>query len=257
VVVGLGLHDELSGEIFAAVKTAARHGYYVRLPSKGAALLREKDAVRLGAEVEPWVKPADRIVSQFAQKNGGIYDPDRHQRELEELSQASSGDRQPTPAERVRANVRRLERLERYRLAKHLADGRWQVPADLLSQLESRERTHPQHRIHFDKIGGPAREPARPRTPDVASEREALGRALSKDLRLTYVAEPAAFRGHVMACAPTPAGREFVQVVDYRRGQFTLMPKTPDAERATGRTVQLSRDREGRLVLQLDRGISR
>jgi hypothetical protein len=252
----MGLHDELSGDLFAAVKTAARQGYYVRLSSEAAGVLREKDAVRIGIEVEPWVKPADRIVSQFAQKNGGIYDPDRHQRELESLPQASD-DRQPAPAERVKANVRRLERLERYRLVKRMADERWQIPADLLRQLESRERTHPQQRIRFDKIGGPAREPARSPAPEVASEREALGRALSKELRLTYVAEPAAFHGHVMACAPTPAGREFVQVVNYRTGQFTLMPKTPDAERATGRSVQLSRDREGRLVLQLDRGLSR
>ena len=62
-----------------------------------------------------------------------------------------------------------------------------------------------------------------------------------------------------MACAPTPAGREFVQVVNYRTGQFTLMPKTAEAERARtlGRPVHLARDREGRLSLQLDRGISR
>jgi hypothetical protein len=259
VVVGLGLHDELTGDLFAAVKTAARQGYYVRLSSEAAGILQEKDAVRLGVEVEPWVKPADRIVSQFAQKNGGIYDPARHQRELEGLRQAPSGDRQPTPAERVRANERRLERLERYRLANRLADGRWQVPADLLSQLESRERTHPQQRLRFDKIDGPAREPARPRTPDVASEREALGRALSTQLRLAYVPEPPAFRGHVMACPPTPSGREYVPIVDYRTGQFTLMPKTAEAERARalGRPVHLARDREGRLSLQLDRGISR
>jgi type IV secretory pathway VirD2 relaxase len=259
VVVGIGLHDELSGDLFAAVKTAARQGYYVRLSAEAAGVLQEKDAVRIGIEVEPWVKPADRIVSQFAQKNGGIYDPDRHQRELEGLRQAPSGDRQPTPAERVKANVRRLERLERYRLVKRMADERWQIPPDLLSQLESRERTHPQQRIRFDKIGDPAREPARPRTPDVASEREALGRALSKQLGLAYVPEPSAFSGHVMACAPTPSGREYVQVANYRAGQFTLIPKTPEAERARslGRTVQLSRDREGRLSLQLDRGISR
>jgi hypothetical protein len=242
VVVGLGLHDELSGEIFAAVKTAARQGYYVRLPSQAAGTLQEKDAVRLGVEVESWVKPADRIVSQFAQKNGGIYDPDRHQHELEGLPQAPSGDRQPTPAERVRANVRRLDRLERYRLAKRLADGRWQIPADLLSQLESRERTHPQHRICFDKIG-PAREPARPPAPDVASEREALGRALSKEMRFTYVAEPPALRGRVMACAPTASGREFVRIVDYGRGQFTLVAKSAAAGLRQGEMVRLRHDR--------------
>jgi hypothetical protein len=99
IVVGLGLHDELSGEMFAAIKMASGQGYYLRLPPKVAENLHERDVVRVGFEVEPWVKPADRIVAQFAQKNGGIYDPDRHQRELEGLRQAPSGDRQPTPAE--------------------------------------------------------------------------------------------------------------------------------------------------------------
>jgi len=257
VVVGLGLHDELSGEMFAAIKMASGPGYYLRLPPKVAENLQERDAVRVGVEVEPWVKPADRIVSQFAQKNGGIYDPDRHQRELEGLWQAPSGDRQPTPAERVAANVRRLDRLARYRLATRLPDGRWQIPADLLRQLESRERTHPQQRLRFDKIADPAREPVRPRIPDVASERDALGRALSKELRLTYVAEPPAFRGQVRVYAPTPTGREFVRIADYRSGQFTLVAKSPDIARLDGRMVQLARDREGRLTLQIDRGISR
>jgi type IV secretory pathway VirD2 relaxase len=257
VVVGMGLHDELSGDLFAAVKTAASQGYYVRLSSQAAGVLQEKDAVRIGVEVEPWVKPADRIVSQFAQKNGGIYDPVRHQRELEGVRQAPSGDRQPTPGERVAANVRRLERLERYRLAKRLADGRWQVPADLLSQLESRERTHPQQRIRFDKVGGPAREPVRPRAPDVAAERDALGRALSNQLRFAYVEEPPVFRGRVMACAPTPTGREFVQIVDYGKGQFTLVAKSAAVALREGQMVRLRHDRERGLSLELDRGISR
>jgi hypothetical protein len=58
-----------------------------------------------------------------------------------------------------------------------------------------------------------------------------------------------------MACTPTPTGREFVQIVDYRTRQFTLVVKSPDAEH--GRRVHLTRDREGRLTLQIDRGLSR
>jgi len=72
-----------------------------------------------------------------------------------------------------------------------------------------------------------------------------------------HVAEPAAFRGRVSLCAPTPSGREYVRVIDYRSGQFTLVEKSPDTERADGRMVRLARDREGRLTLQIDRGISR
>ncbi len=255
--MGLGLHDELSGEMFAAIKMASGQGYYLPLPPKVAENLQERDAVRVGVEVERWVKPADGIVSQFAQKNGGIYDSDRHQRELEGLRRASSGDGQPTPAERVAANLRRLDRLARYRLATRLPDGRWQIPGDFLSQLESRERTHPQQRVHFEKVGIQAREPVRPRIPDVASERDALARALSKELRLSYVAEPPAFRGQVTVCAPTPTGREFVRIADHRTGQFTLVAKSPDIARLDGRMARVARDREGRLTLQIDRGISR
>jgi hypothetical protein len=257
VVVGMGLHDELTGEMFAAVKTIAGQRFYVRLPAHTAETLQAGDPVRVGFEVEPWLKPADRIVAQFAKGNGGIYDPIRHQRELEGHREAPSGSGQPTPAECVAANGRRLERLGRYRLATQLPDGRWQIPPDLLSQLESRERTHPQQRFRFERLGGPTREPVRSRAADVASEREALGQALSKQLGFAYVADPPTFRGRVMVCAPTPSGREYVQIVEYRTGQFTLIPKTPEARRLDGRTVHLTRDSERGLSLQLDRGISR
>lgn len=257
VVVGMGLHDELSGEMFAAIKTAAGQGYYLRLPPKVAEKLQERDVVRVGFEVEPWLKPADRIVARFAQENGGTYDPVRHQRALEGLRQLPAGEGQPTPAERVAANVRRLDRLARYRLATHLPDGRWQIPANLLGQLEDRERTHPQQRLRFEKLGGPTREPVRPVAQDVASERDALGRALSKEMGSLYVAEPPAFRGRVIVGALTPSGREYVRIVDYRKGQFTLIAKSPDAARLHGRMVQLTRDRERGLTLQIDRGMSR
>ncbi|HVV53599.1 MAG TPA: DUF3363 domain-containing protein [Polyangia bacterium] len=256
VVVGMGLHDELSGEIFAAIKTKGGERYYLRLPGALAEKLQERDVVRVGFEAEPWLKPADRIVARFAQENGGTYDPVRHQRALEGLP-AAPAPGQPTPAERVAANVRRLERLARYRLVVRLPDGRWQIPADLLKQLEDRERTHPQHRFRLDKTGGQVREPARPRAPDVAMERDALARTLSKALGLVYVAEPPSFRGRVMPCAPMPSGREYVQVVDYRTGQFTLVAKPSDVERLHGRTVQLTRDAERGLSLQIDRGLSR
>src|SRR5207244_12912592 len=68
------------------------------------------------------------------------YDPIRHQRALEGLHRSPARDGQPAPAERVAANVRRLERLARYRLAARLPDGRWRIPADLLSQ-RSEEHT--------------------------------------------------------------------------------------------------------------------
>ena len=256
-LVGKGLDDELTGQMFAAVVTPAGDPFYVRLAPEMAAGLREGEAVRVGFDAEPWSKPADKIIARFAQENGGVYDPVRHHRALETLHRPPPGVPVPTPAERVAANVRRLERLARYRLATRLPDGRWRIPADLLSQLEDRERTHPEHQLRFERLGGPTREPVRSATQDVASERDALARELSKELGLAYVAEPPGFRGRVILGAPTPSGREYVGIVDYRMGQFTLIAKPPDAERLDGRTVQLTRDRERGLSLQIDREISR
>ena len=257
IVVAMGLHDELSGEMFAAIKTASGQGYYLRLPPPVAEKLQQGDAVRIGFDGEPWLKPADRIIARFAQENAGTYDPVRHQRALEGLPQSPARDAQPTPAERVAANVRRLERLARYRLVTSLPDGRWRIPADLLSQLQDRERTHPQHRFRFDKVGGPTPKPVPRPAADVAAERDAFGRTLSQELGLAYVAEPLAFRGRLIVSAPAPSGRQYVRIVDYRTGQFTLIAKPPGAERFDGQSVQLTRDRERRIAIQIDRGLSR
>lgn len=161
--------------------------------------------------------------------------------------------------------MRRLERLSRYGLAGQCADGRWDIPNDLLAQLSTREQSHPQHRLRVEQI----REPDRPREPrrdaeqaksasavDTASERAALGQALAKELRLTYVSDPPAFTGRMLDCAPTPSGGRYSQVVDYRRGQLTVVPTPPDAERMQGRTVTASRDHE-RFVVRRGPEISR
>ena len=64
---------------------------------------------------------------------------------------------QPSPADLVRANVRRLDRLERYGLVARLPAGKWRVRAVLVSQLEARESSHPRHRIDVERLG-PKRE---------------------------------------------------------------------------------------------------
>ena len=74
---------------------------------------------------ERWVKPADRMRhARFAEETGGVYDPVRHQSALETLHLSRPSIDGPTPAERVAANVRRLERLERYQPATQLRNGR-------------------------------------------------------------------------------------------------------------------------------------
>jgi hypothetical protein len=242
-LVGKGLDDELTGRMFAVVVTPAGDPFYVRLAPEISAGLREGEVVRVGFDAEPWSKPADKIIARFAQENGGVYDPARHQRALEALHRPQPGTPVPTPAERVAANVRRLGRLARYRLANRLADGRWQVPADLVAQLEVRERTHPQHRLRVESVA--------------VRERIDLGRAMARQLGVAFVSEPTMLRGEVVACPPTRSGPGFVAVVDHRRGEMTLVPRSAEIERAMGRTVAMTRDRDGRLSVRLGPEISR
>jgi hypothetical protein len=211
----------------------------------------------VGVQTEPWLKPSDRIIERFARENGGIYDPTRHQRALENLPRASREGGEPSPAQRVTANIRRLERLARYRLAARLPDGRWQVAPNLISELEARERTHPRHLLRVEPVRAPALDPAQSRVPTAENERAALGRQHAERLGLTFVNDPPRFRGRVFPCDPTPSGREYVRVVDEDRRQFTLVPKPTGIERLRGRVVVVSRDHDQQLSIRLSPDISR
>jgi hypothetical protein len=139
-----------------------------------------------------------------------------------------------------------------------------------LSQLEDRERTHPQPRMSVEPTGperaAPPQErvvhpertaPARPNLPHLTKERVALGQALAKRESLTYVSEPTKFWGWAVDCGTAPSGREYARIENYARGEFTLIPKPPGWERLHGHTVNLALDREQKLVIQRDLGLSR
>ena len=90
-----------------------------------------------------------------------------------------------------------------------------------------------------------------------AADRAAVGAQLAGELGLKYVQAPERFGGRLYACPQSPAGREYVRVVDLATGQFTLAPKPRDAARLEGRIVSATLDRERRLTVQLERGRSR
>ena len=270
-VIGKGLDDELGGRMFLAVQAPGGDHFYVRLAPNVAGPLREGDTIRVGFDADRWLKPADQIVARFAERNGGIYDPARHQRKLERLQRSRLPLGGPTPAEQVAANVRRLERLERFQLVARLPDGRWQIRPDLVSQLKDRERTHPQPRMTVARTG-PERTAspqergqrpeqvvqAQPQLPDLTRERAVLGQAhrIERDVSPTSP-NPPQFRGRAIDVVTTQSGREYARIVNYARGEFTLIPKPPDWERLRGHSVDLTVDRERKLVIQLDRGFSR
>jgi hypothetical protein len=150
VVRGKGLHDEQTGELFAAVETAAGETHYVRLDPPVAASIEAGHVVRVVATTEPWVKATDRAVARIAVAAGGVYDPSRHVAELEAKAPRAGA---VSPVDLVAGNVRRLERLERYGLAHRLPNGAWRIPPDLVAQLESRERTHPRRKVRVEVLG--------------------------------------------------------------------------------------------------------
>jgi type IV secretory pathway VirD2 relaxase len=242
LVVAKGLDDELAGRMFLAIKTPAGQAIYLRLPPDVAEPLREGDSVRVGFDAERWSKPADRIIERFAHENQGIYDPARHQRALENLGLKQMPLGAPTPEQRVQANLRRLERLERYGLVAKLPDGRWRIRPDLVAQLEDRERTHPRPQLRVQRFD---------------PERTALSEFLATRHRMTFVGEPVRFTGRVVDRVLSRGGHEYLLVANDARREFTLVAKPPDWERLKGRSVRLFLDRERRLVIDRDPGLSR
>ncbi len=175
VVRGLGLHDEVAGTMYAVVERSGGGACYLPVRPEVAAQLALGDKLRVCSPTESWVKASDRIVAPYAAEHGGVYDPAGHDRELS-MRSGRIGVGQPAPADLVKANLRPLQRLERYGLAVRLPAGQWRVRTDLVSQLEAREQTHPRHRIEIERLGpkreidrsGPDREPGRGRRPGLS-----------------------------------------------------------------------------------------
>src|SRR6185437_6429693 len=223
-VWALGLDEELSGNMYAIVETKADLPRYVAMRPEIAAQIRVGETVRVGSVIEKWVKPSDHRIARFAQDHGGMYDPVVHQRALEAMPR-SKAEGSPAAADLVAANVRRLDRLQRYGLAKREADGRWRVPSDLIAQLEARETSHPRYALRVE---------VQRAAPDRSVDREALdrrsiGEQLAKEMRMTYVDAPERLTGRLAACSPSGTGREYVRVIDTAHSRFTIVPKPPGA----------------------------
>jgi hypothetical protein len=257
VVVGKGLDDELSGQMFVAVRGAGDRGYYIPLRPEAAEALRPGDTIRVSFETERWLKPADEFIARAAREHGGLYDPQQHQRELE-ARQARTGERgTKSPAQLLTANIRRLERLAAYGLASPLPDGQWRIPADLVAQLKAREQTHPRSLLQVERTSPSRMEAPAPPASDLEKERVALGHAAAQRLGLAFVDNPARFSGRLGPAQAGPSGAEYVQVVDYRHRQLALFPKPKDAERLRHKLVTISRDPTGRLSIGRRQEISR
>jgi type IV secretory pathway VirD2 relaxase len=164
VVRRKGLHDELRGDPYAVVETPRGDTAYVRLDAASSEAITEGAIVRVAVEKQSWAKPMDRVLEQVARENAGIYDPRAHLAALKRQPLLVGG--KPAPAEAVvDANLRRLARLERYRLVTRLDDGRWRVPTDLVQSLKTREVTHPRRLVRAEAVAPPLAQQVSVRAP--------------------------------------------------------------------------------------------
>ena len=154
VVRAKDLHDELRGDMYVVVETARGQALHVQLDPAAADAVKTGDVVRIAGERQTWAKPMDRVLERVARNGGGVYDANAHLAELRERPVIVRG-RTIAADEVVAANVRRLERLERYQLATRLEGGRWKVPPDLVRILESRDVSHPRHLVRVQTIATP------------------------------------------------------------------------------------------------------
>lgn len=153
VVRGKALHDEQSGQLFAAVESLQGDIHYVQLDAEAAAFLQAGDVVRVSRASESWVKAMDRIIAGEAERHGGTYDPAVHRAELER----AGGPRSASAPDLIAGNLRRLERLERYKLVARGEGGKWKIPSNLLAELEARQISHPRHRLRVEYLGADLR----------------------------------------------------------------------------------------------------
>jgi type IV secretory pathway VirD2 relaxase len=151
VVRRKGLHAELRGDAYAVVETPRGKAAYVRLDATSAETLVEGSVVRITVEAQKWAKPIDRVVDRVARDNGGVYDARAHLEALRRRPIVIAGRNIP-PEDVVAANVRRLTRLERYRLVTRIEDGRWRVPPDLVRTLEARGASHPRRLVRAQSV---------------------------------------------------------------------------------------------------------
>ena len=150
VVRHKGLHDEQSGAPFIIIESARKEAHYVRVDPADASGLAVGNRVRVVATPAKWLTAPDQVIQRVAAANLSVYDATVHLRDLEARPVLIDG-RPASPRSIVEANMRRLKRLERFKLAKPLADGRWQVPPNLVEILRDRERTHPQFRVQIER----------------------------------------------------------------------------------------------------------
>jgi type IV secretory pathway VirD2 relaxase len=282
-IVGKGLSDEIKGAFYAVIEAPDGLAYHLPIDARTAERVREGDLVLFGTRPELAVRPLDRRIAEAAHQARGVYalDPAADEREranivrrLGELERdglvvARGPGRWNVPADlierledRSRAEAARervwiqklplsLEQTATHRGPVWIDNMRqatlapWGFGGDVRQAMEQRRAT-----LHTLGI---APEDARRDAKLRAVERQAVGEGMAARTGQQFLAKtPDPFRGRLQV---GPEGAAYAVVSDGAR--FVLVPASREYDRWSGKSVQVTRDANGRLTLGLDRGLER
>ena len=275
-VAGKGLSDEMKGAFYAVLEAPNGFAYHVPLDAKTAEAVRPGDLVLFGTRPELAVRPMDRRIAETARRGGGVYalDPGseeqdrasatRRLRELEGegLVAAQGPDRWTIPADliarlesRQRAEPPR-ERLWMQKLPLSLDATPGQRGPVWLDQVNGAalapwgfgaevRRAVDQRRDALRALGIAPDDPRRDaKLREV--EREAVGEGIAARTGQQFLAKtPERFRGRLQA---GPEEAQYAVVTDGTR--FVVVAASREVRALDGKTVVVSRDRQGRLAIR-------
>ncbi|MCU4119006.1 DUF3363 domain-containing protein [Variovorax sp. N23] len=128
-IIGKGLTDELSDRGFLVVDGIDGRAHYLKLPPSAELAKLPMYAIVEARHQRPG-REVDRTIAAVSEN--GIYRVADH---LSQLRQAGDGDPQTT----VEVHVRRLEALRRAGLVERMADGIWNIPANLVQSAQQHD----------------------------------------------------------------------------------------------------------------------
>ncbi len=285
-VASKGLSDELKGGFYAVIETPSGHAYHVPLDARSAGELRPGDIVSVTTKRESPVRPVDREIAEMARAQGGsvvlgeVTDAAVHPvaRRLQELERLGLASRDGGSRWRVSPDlVRELEERHRTDPPRHrvvLRKEALSVEAQVehpgpvwLDRLRADsvapygfgaevKRAVEQRRDALRQLGVQPDHPNR-----VAALREVERRAVGEDIAArsgqVFVTSPRdGMRGRV-EIHTAPAGASYAVVSDGSR--LAVLRTTMSLRALEGKSVTISRDSKGRLVVRqdLDRGLAR
>jgi type IV secretory pathway VirD2 relaxase len=281
-VASKGLSDELKGAFYAVVETPSGRAYHLALDMRAAETVRPGDIVSFTTKPEPPVRPLDRQIAEAARTQRGVYTLERtagtgaassalerRLRELERIGLATPGapDRWKVSPNLLEALAERQRDLPvRHRLLVR------KEPLSLQAQIR-----HPgpvwldrvetgslapygfgaelkgavaQRREALRRLGVQPDDPNRSARLLEIGRRELGGEIAARSRQAFLPSTPDGFRGRIQLGDTGSPGAAYAVVSDGQR--FILLRATAALRAAHGKTVTVTRDAKGRLLVRSD-----